>query len=147
MKITIGQGLFTIRIPATEEDLLQRGAICAELNLELQKLEEEKKAKMQEFKTAMDSIKDKTADISQEIREKKVTIRNAKCKEIIDNETEMYQMVWGDVIVEERPMTPEEKQKFTSGIFTPANNHQDVGDDIKNVIRLESSTKTKTSHV
>jgi hypothetical protein len=102
---------------------------------------------MQEFKTAMDSIKDKTAEISQEIREKKVTIRNAKCTEFIDNETGMYTRVWGDVVVEERPMTPDEKQKFTSGIFATAPQAQDVGDDVQDVIRLETHTKTKKAFV
>lgn len=145
--------MYTIRVDATEDDLLQRGQACAELTKEVEKLEADKKESMRAFKEDIDLANSKISEMAREIREKKVTVRNATCTEVIYPDEKMYRKYWGEIIIEERKMTESEIEKFCSGIFaTPENKENfdrgyEARDDIKDVIKLESHVKTKKSHV
>jgi hypothetical protein len=144
----IAKGIYSIEVDATPDDLLARGNRCAELTKEIEALNEEKKGVMQDYKHKIDIATSIVSNISSEIRRKKCRINNANCTEFIYPDEKLYRMYWGEIIVEERPMTEEEIIKYCSGIFQtePVQRQEDVANDIKDVIRLETHVKTKSAH-
>jgi hypothetical protein len=166
-KVITNKKRMTVRVPATEQELLQRGQVAAELALEQSRLEEKKKAAMEEFKTDIDSKKSQLSGVLDEIRSQKIMVRDAECKEEFDVEAGKYRLWWGDRLVEERPMDVEEKQKLQNNIFTMAGKAQAAKDaraaaagegreddaidveassDVRDVIRAETNVKTKKGH-
>lgn len=152
-EIIIAKGLRTIKIDATEQDLIQRGQACAEMSQKIGAIELEKKDCNASFKTSIDSLKAQIDSLSTEIIDKKITVHKANCIEIIYPDTETYKCFWGEKLVEEREMTAEEKEKFLSGVFANPKNadfvqeNYNCDNDIKEVIKLESRTKTKSNHI
>jgi hypothetical protein len=106
-----------VRVPASEQELLTRGRLAAELSQKRSRLEEEKKSAADEFKESIKAAEVQLNETLDEIRSGKITVRSADCVEEWDPSTGKYRLRWGDRVVEEREMNVEERKNFTEGIF------------------------------
>jgi hypothetical protein len=139
-----------IRVDATDAELLACGQAAAETSKKVGQLEEEKKEEMLRFKESIDSQKGKLNSIMEEIRDRKINIMNADCVEEWDADASVYRVVWNGRLVEERPMNTEERQKHVDNLFNMAEQREtakaraeETPDSIKQLMREETSTKTK----
>jgi hypothetical protein len=106
-----------VRVDATEPELLDRGRLVAELATERQKIEAEKKAAAEEFKSELEANKAQLDATFEELRSGKVLVRSADCVEEWDPHQGMYFLRWGDRIVEQREMNTDERRNYSEGIF------------------------------
>jgi hypothetical protein len=106
-----------VRVDATEPELLDRGRLVAELATERQKIEAEKKAAAEEFKSELEANKAQLDATFEELRSGKVLVRSADCVEEWDPHQGLYFLRWGDRIVEQREMNTDERRNYSEGIF------------------------------
>lgn len=139
-----------ILVDATDSELLACGQAAAEVSKKIGQLEIEKKETMSTFNDLITTEKGKLNSVMQEIRERKITIMNADCVEEWDANASVYRVVWNGRLVEERPMNTEERQMHVDNLFNMTAQRdaakaraEETTDTIKQLMREETSTKTK----